>query len=51
MTMKGYGDVTEYLRIPIHPVVQLMSLLAWFTCALSLAALELTLAGALRRSS
>ncbi|MDP6269462.1 MAG: TRAP transporter small permease, partial [Alphaproteobacteria bacterium] len=51
MTMKGYGDVTEYLRIPIHPVVQLMSLLAWFTCALSLAALALTLAGALRRSS
>ena len=51
MTLKNYGDVTEYLRIPIHPVVQLMSLLAWFTAALALAALALSLARARRRSS
>jgi TRAP-type C4-dicarboxylate transport system permease small subunit len=34
-TLASYGDVTEFLRIPIHPTLQAMSLLAWFSCLLA----------------
>lgn len=37
-TFASYGDVTEYLRIPIHPTLQAMSLLAWITSVLALLA-------------
>ena len=35
-TLASYGDVTEYLRIPIHPTLQAMSLLAWITAVIAL---------------
>ena len=35
-TLASYGDVTEYLRIPIHPTLQAMSLLAWITSLIAL---------------
>jgi TRAP-type C4-dicarboxylate transport system permease small subunit len=34
--LASYGDVTEYLRIPIHPTLQAMSLLAWITSLIAL---------------
>jgi TRAP-type C4-dicarboxylate transport system permease small subunit len=37
-TLASYGDVTEYLRIPIHPTLRIMSALAWATCGLALVA-------------
>ncbi len=37
-TLAGFGDVTEYLRIPIHPTLQVMSALAWLSSLLSLLA-------------
>ena len=36
LTLKGYGDVTEYLRLPIHPTLMVMGVLAWITCGLAL---------------
>jgi TRAP-type C4-dicarboxylate transport system permease small subunit len=36
--LASYGDVTEYLRIPIHPTLQAMSLLAWITALIALLA-------------
>ncbi len=35
-TLASYGDVTKYLRIPIHPTLQAMSLLAWITAVIAL---------------
>jgi TRAP-type transport system small permease protein len=37
-TLASYGDVTEYLRLPIHPTLQIMSTLAWATSALAFVA-------------
>lgn len=34
-TLASYGDVTEYLRIPIHPTLQVMSLLAWISAVIA----------------
>jgi TRAP-type C4-dicarboxylate transport system permease small subunit len=37
-TLASYGDVTEYLRLPIHPTLQVMSILCWLTSAFSVLA-------------
>ena len=34
----AYGDVTEYLNIPLYPIAYLMSALTAVTCALLVAA-------------
>ena len=38
VTLASYGDVTEYLRMPIHPTLQAMSLLAWVASVIALLA-------------
>ena len=46
-TLASYGDVTEYLRIPIHPTLQIMSLLAWTTSMIALFAAVISIKRAL----
>ncbi len=46
-TLASYGDVTEYLRIPIHPVLQVMSLLAWVSSLIALFAAVVSIKRAL----
>lgn len=46
-TLASYGDVTEYLRIPIHPTLQIMSLLAWTTSMIALFAAVVSIKRAL----
>lgn len=46
-TFASYGDVTEYLRIPIHPSLQAMSLLAWITALIALLAAVVSIKRAL----
>ena len=46
-TFASYGDVTEYLRIPIHPTLQAMSLLAWVTSLIALLAAAVSIKRAL----
>ena len=41
--LSSFGDVTEYLRIPIHPIIFTLSILTWLTCGLAILKAALTL--------